>query len=123
MEKLIAAALGTDEFPPRDRSSPHMISPRPKTIAFAIEGPIARADLPGLCERVCTLLAGSGAGVARCDVRGVEVDAVTIDALARLQLAARRHRCSIRLCNASSELLALVDLMGLTDVLPCEAPQ
>jgi ABC-type transporter Mla MlaB component len=97
-----------------------MLSPRPRTIAFAIEGPIARDDLPGLCERVCTLLEGSSPEVAVCDVRGVEVDAVTIDALARLQLAARRHGCRIRLCSASSELLALVDLMGLTDVLPCD---
>ena len=95
-----------------------MVSP-PRTITFAIEGPIARADLPGLCERVCTLLETSGAEVAICDVRGVEVDAVTIDAVARLQLAARRHGCRIRLCNASTDLLELVDFMGLTDVLPC----
>jgi ABC-type transporter Mla MlaB component len=96
-----------------------MDSPRPSTTAFAIEGPIARADLAGLCERVCTLLESSRAQVAICDVSGVEVDAVTVEALARLQLAARRHGCRIRLCNASTELLALVGFMGLTDVLPC----
>jgi ABC-type transporter Mla MlaB component len=93
--------------------------PAPATLAFAIRGPIARGDLPGLCDRVCALLAETPATVAVCDVRGVQVDAVTIDAVARLQLAARRHDCRIRLCNASSELLALVDFMGLTDVLPC----
>ena len=97
-----------------------MVSPRPRTTAFAIEGPIARADLPGLCRRVCTLLETSGAEVAICDVGGVEVDAVTIEELARLQLAARRHGCRIRLCNASSELLELVAFMGLTNVLPCD---
>jgi len=59
-------------------------------LTFAITGPIARADLPGLCDRVCALLEESGAGVALCDVSGVAVDAVTVDALARLQLAARR---------------------------------
>jgi ABC-type transporter Mla MlaB component len=100
-----------------------MVVPEPRTIAFAIEGPIARADLPGLCERVCSLLESSRAEVAVCDVRGVDVDGVTIDALARLQLAACRHGCRIQLCNASSELLALVDFMGLTNVLPCaESP-
>ena len=31
--------------------------------AFAIGGPIARADLPGLCDRVCALLRESGATV------------------------------------------------------------
>ena len=87
------------------------------TIVFAIDGPIARADLPGLCDRVCQLLQRSRPEVALCDVRGVDVDAVTVDALARLQLAARRHGCTVRLQNASSELLELVAFMGLQNVL------
>lgn len=95
-----------------------MVSPRQSSITFAIEGPIARADLPGLCDRVCALLEQSGAGVALCDVRGVDVDAVTVDALARLQLAARRHGCQVQLRRASSDLLELVAFMGLRDVLP-----
>jgi ABC-type transporter Mla MlaB component len=90
----------------------------PTTIDFAIWGPIVREDLPGLCERVCTLLNGSGAAVARCDVTGIHVDAVTVDALARLQLAAKRLSCQVRLCRASHELLELVAFMGLEDVLP-----
>jgi ABC-type transporter Mla MlaB component len=87
------------------------------TIVFAIDGPIARADLPGLCDRVCGLLQRSRPEVALCDVRGIDVDAVTVDALARLQLAARRHGCTVRLQNASSELLELVAFMGLQNVL------
>ena len=85
---------------------------------FAIWGPIAREDMPGLYDRVCALLRESGTHVARCDVSGVDVDAVTVDALARLQLAARRHGCQVRLRNASSDLLELVTFMGLRDVLP-----
>jgi ABC-type transporter Mla MlaB component len=95
-----------------------MGAPAPKTLAFAIGGPIAQADLPGLYERVCALLGESGAAVAFCDVRGVETNAVTVDLLCRLQLGARRHRCQIRLRNAPDELLALVAFMGLSDVLP-----
>ncbi len=95
-----------------------MAAGAPQTIAFAIGGPITRADLPGLCERVCALLVTSGADVALCDVNGVDPDAVTIDALARLQLAARRHGCQVRLRGASSELLELLGFMGLADVLP-----
>ncbi|HEV8688556.1 MAG TPA: STAS domain-containing protein [Gaiellaceae bacterium] len=94
-----------------------MVAKAPQTIVFAIGGPIVRADLPGLCDRVCTLLA-SGADVALCDVNGVVADAVTVDALARLQLAAQRRGCQVRLRNASSELLELVAFMGLRDVLP-----
>jgi ABC-type transporter Mla MlaB component len=88
----------------------------PQTVAFAIRGPISRADLPGLCDRVCALLAGSRGSVVLCDVCRVEADAVRIDALARLQLAARRRGCRVCLCNASEELRELVAFMGLTEV-------
>jgi ABC-type transporter Mla MlaB component len=53
-----------------------------------------------------------------CDVRDVVADAVTVDALARLQLAARRHGCRVVLRHSPSELRRLVALMGLSDVLP-----
>jgi ABC-type transporter Mla MlaB component len=85
-------------------------------VAFAIRGPISRADLPGLCERVCAVLARSSPIVV-CDVSGVGADVVTVDALARLQLAALRRDCCVELCNASDELLELVELMGLSHVL------
>ena len=84
-----------------------------QTVAFAIGGPIARTDLPGLCDRVCALLKKSDAEVAICDVRGVDPDAVTVDALARLQLAAGRHGCQVRLRGASNELRELLAFMGL----------
>lgn len=84
-------------------------------LSFAIRGPIARGDLPGLCDRVCVLLE-AGDGDAECDVDGVHVDAVTVDALARLQLAARRHGRRVRLRNASEDLLGLVAFMGLENV-------
>lgn len=87
-------------------------------ISLVIWGPIARPDLPGLRDRVCGLLEGSGAVIAVCDVGGVDPDAVTVDALARLQLAARRHGCQVRLRGASSDLRDLVAFMGLEDVLP-----
>jgi ABC-type transporter Mla MlaB component len=94
-----------------------MRAPAPRTVAFAVHGPIARADLPGLCERVCALLSTSGAGIAFCDVQGIQPDAVTVDALARLQLAARGYGCTVRLRHASDELTHLVAFMGLDDVL------
>jgi ABC-type transporter Mla MlaB component len=93
-----------------------------ETIAFAIAGPIRRTDLPGLCVRVCGLLDGSGAAVAVCDVAGIEPDAVTVDALARLQLAARRYECQVRLRNASVELQDLIEFIGLRDVVADHSP-
>ena len=95
-----------------------MATAAPRTITFAVWGPIARSDLRGLCDRVCALFSSTLPGVAYCDVDGVEPDAVTVDALARLQLAARRTGSQVRLRNASPELLGLVAFMGLSDVLP-----
>jgi ABC-type transporter Mla MlaB component len=92
-----------------------MATHAPRTIDFAVRGPIARADLPGLYDRVCALLPADT--LAYCDVSSVPADAVTVDALARLQLAARRRGSLVRLRNASPELRGLVALMGLTDVL------
>jgi ABC-type transporter Mla MlaB component len=90
------------------------------SVALVIRGPIARADLPGVCERVCALLRGNRSRTLLCEVDGVEPDAVTVDALARLQLAAHRNGCRVRLCGASDALLELVAFMGLEDVLPCD---
>ena len=87
-----------------------------QAIAFAVTGPIERDDLPGLCDRICRLLTQTPARVAFCDVATVPVDAVTVDALARLQLAARRRGCRVRLRHASDELRELVAFMGLEDV-------
>src|SRR5262245_4412043 len=88
------------------------------TVAFAVRGPISRSDLQGLCDRVCAVLREGRAPIALCDVGTVEPDAVTVEALARLQLGARRLGCQVRLLNASPELVELVAFMGLEDVLP-----
>jgi ABC-type transporter Mla MlaB component len=91
--------------------------PLHRTIAFAVDGPIARADVAGLCSRIRSLLERSAADLAWCDVDRAAPDAVTVEALGRLQLAARRHNCRLRLRGASPELLELVAFMGLSDVL------
>ena len=95
-----------------------MATPEPHAVHFAIRGPIDRTHLPGLSERVCALLRESGADLLLCDVSGVEPSVVTVDALARLQLGARRNGYRIRLRNTSSALCELVAFMGLGDVLP-----
>jgi len=92
-------------------------SSRLGTISFTVRSPVARADVPGLCDRVGALLRQGRARVAYCELRGAPADAVAVDALARLQLAARRNGCEIRVCHASRELRELIALMGLADVL------
>ncbi len=57
------------------------------------------------------------ARVLRWEVAGLAADATTVEALARLALAARRGGSQVRLCGASRELVELVELMGLAEVL------
>jgi ABC-type transporter Mla MlaB component len=95
-----------------------MPTPEGSELTFVLNGPVVRADLPGLYQRVCGLQEGSDALVAFCEVQRINADAVTVDALARLQLAARRHGCQVRLRDASAQLRELVGFMGLADVLP-----
>jgi hypothetical protein len=56
-----------------------------------------------------------------CDVGAFAPDALTVDTLARLQLAARRLGLEIRLRHASGELQELLAFVGLRDVLRVEA--
>jgi ABC-type transporter Mla MlaB component len=91
---------------------------RRRTVAVTVPSPLSRAQLPGLHRRTCALLDGEeGCERLLCRVAGVAADAVAVDALARLALAARRSGCDVRLCGASPELLGLVELLGLAEVL------
>jgi len=94
-----------------------MDAPPTRALTLAIRGPLERRDLPGLFARTCALLDGASSDVLWCELKGVPADAVAVDALARLALAARRRGCEVRLCGASAELLGLVTFLGLADVL------
>jgi ABC-type transporter Mla MlaB component len=54
------------------------------------------------------------------DARGLDADAASVDALARLQLRAKRRGYRILFRHVSRELRALVSFMGLKDVLPTD---
>ena len=90
--------------------------PEPATAVLVIGAPIADGDVAPLCERLIALARGSDADVIVCDVRALDADARSIDALARLQLTARRLGRRIRLHRVSPELDALLSFLGLADV-------
>jgi ABC-type transporter Mla MlaB component len=93
----------------------------PGATVLTLSGRVARADIAGLCERVGGLLERCDAGLVVCDVGSVlDPDAATVDALARLQLTARRRGRRICLRHACGELQGLLALMGLGDVLPLD---
>jgi hypothetical protein len=55
-----------------------------------------------------------------CDLRGVAADCVTVDAIARMHLAARRAGVELSLRHASAELQELLAFTGLNGVLGLE---
>ncbi len=87
-------------------------------MALVLSGPIAPADIAALCDHAGALLEGSDADLVVCDVGAlVDPDAVTVDALARLQLTALRGGRRVRLRHACDELRELLALSGLAEVL------
>jgi ABC-type transporter Mla MlaB component len=93
--------------------------PGPRTVVIVVRGRIASEAVAGLCERVRSLLVTRGADLVTCDVAALApADATAIDALARLQLTARRVGRAIRLRDAPDELRDLLILTGLREALP-----
>lgn len=93
--------------------------PESAPIILVISGPITRADVPGLCGRVRLALETSDAELVVCDVGALaDPDAVAVDALARLQLTARRLGRHVRLGHACDELQDLLVLTGLDEAVP-----
>lgn len=84
-------------------------------------GPIARSDLDGLSLRVCGFFSRCVGSTVRCDVSRVRADAVTVEALSRLQWVAKKYGCRVVLHGADRDLRSLVALMGLADVLVHES--
>ena len=90
-----------------------------EAVVLVLRDPISPSDIDGLCKRARAVLRDVRARAFVCDVREVRIpDAVIVDALARLQLTARR--CGSELCvrHASDELVGLIELAGLAELVP-----
>jgi ABC-type transporter Mla MlaB component len=99
-----------------ERSRPPI---EPRTSVLVLSGSISRADVAALCERARVLLGRSRAQLVIFDVADlVEPDAATIDALARLQLTARRLGCRVLVRDPCGEIQELLAFVGLADILP-----
>ncbi|MER5440189.1 STAS domain-containing protein [Streptomyces sp. NPDC002790] len=85
-----------------------------------LAGPIRSGDAPRLCERLGAAL--PGAPTVTCDVSGVTTaDLATLDALARMQLAARRAGSRMVLRDPPAGLAVLLGLAGMAEVLGAPA--
>ncbi|MFE3665844.1 STAS domain-containing protein [Streptomyces sp. NPDC059164] len=96
-------------------------------ITLTVTGRVSRAVVPDLCAELERALAAPrgaapvpGAAVD-CDVGGVvRPDLTAVEAVARLGLVARRAGVTLRLLRVPPELRALLDLVGLADVVALE---
>ncbi len=88
-------------------------------LQFTLRGDLAPEEVANLCRDLRALLERRSAPLVVCDVAGLaSADLVAVDALARLQLIARR--CDSRLCllHAPPDLCELLALLGMCDILP-----
>lgn len=114
-EDVLAAHDGPRAFGPGARRRP---PPGDAALVLAPHRPLTRADIPRLCERLDRLLGGAGAAAEPVVVQAGEhcaADLVTVEALARLRLTARRRGRRIRLDGARGELRDLLAWTGLDD--------
>jgi ABC-type transporter Mla MlaB component len=114
-----APRLPASEGPASSAPSEPRPPPEPSATIVVVAGPIARAEIPALCERVRASLEACHPGPVDFDVGMMDSDAVTVEVLARLQLTARRLGRRVRFKDAQSELQRLLCLSGLDEVLPC----
>ncbi|WP_197681649.1 STAS domain-containing protein [Actinopolymorpha singaporensis] len=109
---------GTRGRPGEDRQPAPDTNVRGELLVF-LEGPIERSEIPDLCARFADLVGERPGRRVICDVAGLtEPDAVAVEALARLQLTARRLGCRLWLRHAGCGLRQLIALAGLADVVP-----
>jgi ABC-type transporter Mla MlaB component len=108
--------FGPDEFRHRVGSDQEK---EDAVTSVIIGAPTSTAEITALADELCAVRLQGDPLV--CDVASLlQPDCATVEALARLQLAARRLQRQICLRDASRELVELVTLAGLADVLPCE---
>ncbi|GAA1620694.1 STAS domain-containing protein [Actinoplanes couchii] len=80
---------------------------------FVVPSGLRRTDIPVLCADLAGRLPAGPGGIVECDVAGADPGVVTVEALARLRLTARRHGCRLTIRNAQPALRELIIMLGL----------
>jgi anti-anti-sigma regulatory factor len=92
--------------------------PADRAVVWPLGPAIDRADVPLLCDELAMLVRARPDAPVVCDVSAVtRPDAVTVEALARLRLTARRLGCDLRVRGVDPRLHTLIAFVGLADAL------
>ncbi|HEX6576989.1 MAG TPA: STAS domain-containing protein [Jiangellaceae bacterium] len=93
----------------------------PRTIRLIVRPGLAPGDMRPLADRLVRELRRGEVAEVLVDVSRVRSpDIGYVDALARLQLGARRHGSRVRLVSPCPRLLELLALVGLDELLPAD---
>ena len=99
----------------------HVDRTSPRTIRVLVKPDLAPCDVHPLADRLVRQLRRGEVVDVLVDVSGVRnPDVGYVDALARLQLGARRYGSRVRLVGPCPRLLELLALVGLEDLLPAD---
>jgi len=88
-------------------------TPGPRSVVVRVQGTADARAL--LCAQVRRLLGTGDVDIVTCDLSGAVPDLGSIDALARLQLTAKRLGGHIRLRSTAPELSELIDFVGVPE--------
>ena len=93
--------------------------PSRSAIVVVVPGSMDPEAIADLCERVRALVESRATRPVVCDVSALtEPDARALDAIARLQLIARRAGIPVGLYDPPAILVDLLALTGLSDAIP-----
>ena len=92
-----------------------------RTIRVAVRPHLARDEVRALGEKLVRRLREGDVAEVQVDVSSIRApDVVHVDAIARMQLAARRQDSRVRLIGPCPRLMELLVLVGLEDMFPDE---
>ncbi len=84
---------------------------------LVVTGPVRQDDIPRLVAGLCAAARAPATGEVICDVGGITTaDLGTVEAVARLRLAARGAGVGLRLRDPTPALWALLGLVGLAEL-------
>lgn len=116
---------GRCRLPGVRRPAPEVTVAADGVLVVRLQAPVRYVAL--LCERVCEELGAGAVRAVVCELHD-PVDLSVVDALARLQLTARRSGRQVRLRPVGARAGELLGLCGMTDVVPqqseaCRQPE
>lgn len=108
--------MAAPEESPATPASEARPPPEAGSVVMVIGRVITPGEIGALCRHLSTLLKHKDSRLVVCDVSALAIpDLTAVEAVARLQLTARRAGAQIRLVHVGARLRELLEMAGLCD--------